>query len=161
MLGLILNTSIRSILFQSDKEVVYIYENSINMCFPNSDTCAYSGTMLLANTGDKGSDRVTVTLANYSRDLSVNNTILNLNASKPRTHDPEINIIDLDLDRVVTIDNLAPGTLFKLTIQSGIPFNREQALATKTLSIKVESSGVVLSGDPQGAEMGRFLTTFL
>jgi len=160
-LGFGLNTSVRSLLFQSENEIAYIYKNSINSCLPGMDLCMYIGDLLLANTGDSPSEQITITLSNLSDGLRFTTAVLNLSAANPRSHDPRLNTTETGNGRVLVIDDLAPGTLVKLQIKSGPSFDREQAQFIQNLEIDVESNGNVILGDPQGTEIGRIFLAFL
>jgi len=160
-LGFGLNTSVRSLLFQSENEIAYVYKNSISSCLPGMDLCIYTGDLLLANTGDSPSEHITITLSNLSDSLRFTTAVVNLSAANPRSHDPQLNMNETGNGRVLVIDDLAPGTLVKLQITSDPSFDREQAQFIQNLEIDVESNGAVVKGDPQGTEIGRILLAFL
>jgi len=154
----LLNASLKSIFFGSDKEIIYNYSTVVFLCLKDSEICAYSSELKLANTGLEKLTDISVNFSDIPSTLSASLSVRDLNAGKPRDTDPNIYNYDLTDGNSIKMSNLTPGTMVVVKFSGSVPINKKNLLTE--LGINVESNANVINADPQGTEFVR-LWSFL
>ena len=154
----ILNASIKSIYFSSEKEIIYNHSTSVFLCLKDDINCTYISEFKLANTGSVHLENILVNFSELPKTLSFAIKVMDLNASKPRNSNPKIVKTYINNINSIKINNLSPGTLVVVKISGNIPKLNKTLLTN--LNIDVISSAKVINANPQGTEFVRMWTMF-
>ena len=154
----LLNVSIKSLIFNSDKEIVYDFSAPRAICSKEATSCIYIGEFELANTGIETLESVSIDFGEMPEGISGSLKVLNLNAGNPREFDPKISNINFKKGGVIEINNFAPGTYIELSHSGWIPAQQKELLVN--FSPKVNAKAAILQGDPRGTELVRLLGVF-
>lgn len=158
-LFMILNASLQSLLFNSEKEIHYDYSTTAFLCFKDSTSCTYLSKLKLANTGVETLNNVTVILNNTPESLETSLNIRDLNASNPRNSDPNIETNHLKNNINIKINDFTPGTLVLVKVYGQVPVASKGLL--HKLNINVTSNAKVINADPQSTEFFRLISVLL
>lgn len=151
---IITKASVASIFFNASKEIIYDYDLGLFLCLDENAICVYSGTLLIANTGDAVLSEVAVVNRPLLKGLTYAFKILNLNASQPREGDPVIET----LGEVHTLKQVYPGTLIEIKYSGSIPLAEKDPLSN--FSPMVSADAKLINADPHGTEIVRLLSLF-
>jgi hypothetical protein len=155
LLGVIgIGNAFVAVFFQSKYELVYNYDVTVVYC--TQGQCAYSAALSVANTGRKTQDRVTVTITGLPPGMGGSPSVTNISAAAPRTGDPEIQQDYKDGTGTIQLDGLTPGTLVEFTFRGSFP--EAQLPAEGETTVKVNSKGKQIEGDPRAITFGRYIS---
>ena len=159
MLAVLLKTSVLSILFQSDKEIVYDYETIAYVCLKDLPLCTYIAQLKVANTGKHALENISIEIDNMPKALVSDIAYFNLIATEPRAHDPSVQIIKNQYRRQIRVDRLTPGTLIEIDFKGSIPVESKKELNDIDVALHAEAN--VIKANPRGTKLGRMLSGLL
>lgn len=154
----ILNASLQSIFFGSDREIVYKHSTIVFLCLKDSTSCVYISELKLANTGVNILNDISVSFSEIPKNLETSFRVRNLNAGKPRDIEPDLDNTNFKDGHIIKISNLSPGTLVVVKISGDIPVESISLLTH--LNISVLSEAAIINANPQGTEFARLLSMF-
>ena len=157
--SVLFGTNFFSVLFQSNKEIVYEYDVLFSMCLENSPLCTYGAELQLANTGKSSQNNIVVVIKNIPREVKVDTRVLNLSASNPRTNDPAIQVNAMENEYEIVVNDFSAGALIEAKFSGNVAQDKFEMLGE--VSINVVSEGEVIEGSPHGTALGRTLAPLL
>ena len=159
VLTLAFNTSIRTIFFPSNKEIIYDYKTTMLFC-PENQNCSYFGKLSLANTGSKPLNDIRISILNIPKSIRSSASTLNLSSAEPRSNDPLIKDNHSKQNRMITINELSPGALVVIEF-TGRAVSKEYKLTLQDASASVQADAKIFNASPRGTKISRLFSMLL
>ncbi|MDQ7049675.1 MAG: hypothetical protein Q9M92_09075 [Enterobacterales bacterium] len=155
----IFNASLKSILWGSDREILYEYGSGIIFCIKSEAQCFFNSQVKLANTGSETLNKVLISYKHFPQKFTMKIRLKNLNASKPRLQDPIFENQYMQDGNEIRLSKLAPGALVIIEFHGFIPIESRHIL--NDLGLEIIANASVIQSNPEATEFMRFFNNFL
>lgn len=156
VIAFIFNTSIRLILFSSNKEIVYNYKPTLFSCSKNI-RCSFYSTLTLANTGSKNIDELKIFMPDMPKSINSSYRFLNLSSAQPRLHDPVMSDNHSKKNRIITPKDLSPGVLVDINFTGSLNSVKNNP-GSKDFKPSLHADAKIYKGSPRGTAFSRIFS---
>lgn len=143
-----------ALFYTARYEVIYQFSVTVSHCF--GEQCAFSAMLEVANSGSETQEELVVKLTGLPARVGASPTTFNLDATLPRSSDPEITQRrDGDVLEIRLLQ-FSPGALTQFQFSGFVPVTQTEKASHPKLEI--EGRGRMIEADPRGLAFARWFT---